>query len=238
MPVGKQVLIVEDDAVTAAVLRGMLLKLGAAAVVREHAASAWDALCAQAFDLVFLDLCLVDADGEGLLRRLRASPGPALPSAATPVVVVTGRHDLDSRVRLLDAGADQFVMKPFDVRELEALVRAVLRRRTRPERATEAGALELDAARRACTWRGRAVALTRAEYDILLCLARSYPQAVPVTGLLNDTGQGAGSVTALQVHIHHLRQKLDAGAIETVQGAGYRLAGTAAPQPLAGQASA
>jgi len=171
---GKEVLIVEDDPVTAVVLRGMLLKLGAAAVVRQDAGSAWDALCAQRVDLVFLDLCLADGDGESLLRRLRASSGTPLPDAGTPVVVITGRHDIESRVRLLDAGADHFVMKPFDLRELEALVRAVLRRRA-PKGGQVEGALELDAAGRTCRYRGRPVVLTRAEFDILLCLARSFP---------------------------------------------------------------
>jgi two-component system response regulator QseB len=235
---GKQVLIVEDDPVTAVVLQGMLLKLGAAAAVRQETGSAWDALCTQHFDLVFLDLCLGDGDGETLLRQLRSAAAPATHDPRTPVVVITGRHDLDSRVRLLDAGADQFVMKPFDLRELEAMVRAVFRRRILAGPAAERGELEIDAAERACTWRGRQVVLTRAEFDILLCLARSYPQAVPAAGLLKDAGDGALSATALHVHIHHLRQKLDESAIETVRGVGYRLAdgqlaGSGLQQPLA-----
>jgi two-component system, OmpR family, response regulator QseB len=221
---GKQVLIVEDDPLTAVVLRGMLLKLGAAAVVRQEAGSAWEALCAQPSDLMFLDLGLGDADGEALLRRLRGSAGTAPPAPGTPVVVITGRHDLDSRVRLLAAGADQFVMKPFGLRELEALVRAVFRRRGAPGGLVDRGELELDPVARACTWRGRQVVLTRAEFDVLLCLARSHPQALPAAGLLQDAGDRAPSATALHVHIHHLRQKLDQAAIETVRGLGYRLA--------------
>lgn len=235
---GKQVLIVEDDPVTAVVLQGMLLKLGAAAAVRQETGSAWDALCTQHFDLVFLDLCLRDGDGETLLRQLRCAAPPATPDPRTPVVVITGRHDLASRVRLLDAGADQFVMKPFDLRELEAMVRAVFRRRVLAGAQTERAELEIDASGRACSWRGRQVVLTRAEFDILLCLARSYPQAVPAAGLLKDAGDGALSATALHVHIHHLRQKLDEAAIETVRGVGYRLAdgqlaGSGLQQPLA-----
>jgi two-component system, OmpR family, response regulator QseB len=221
---GKQVLIVEDDPVTAVILQGMLLKLGAAAVVREPAASAWDALCAQPFGVVFLDLCPGVADGEALLLRLRASAGTKIPEPRTPVVVLTGRHDLDSRVRLLDAGADQLVTKPFDLRELEALVCAVLRRRAVAGQRVDCGELELDPVQRACHYRGRLVVLTRAEFDILLCLARSYPQAVPAGGLLKDAGAGEPGTTALHVHIHHLRQKLDQRAIETVRAAGYRLA--------------
>jgi len=236
---GKQVLIVEDDPVTAVVLRGMLLKFGAAVVVRQEAASAWDALCTQPFDLVFLDLCLGEAhgDGEALLRQLRASTGTSAPDARTPVVVITGRHDIDSRVRLLDAGADQFVRKPFDLRELEALVRAVFRRRALVAPALDGGLLKLDPEQRACHYGGRVVVLTRAEFDILLCLARSFPQAVPASGLLKGVGEGAASTTALHVHIHHLRQKLDESAIETVRGVGYRLAdgqvSDSALQPLA-----
>ena len=221
---GKQVLIVEDDPVTAVVLQGMLLKFGAAAVVRGEARSAWEALRARPFDLVFLDLCLGESDGEALLRQLRAGAPGGAPDPRTPVVVITGRHDLDSRVRLLDSGADQFVMKPFDVRELEALVRAVFRRRAAGGAPSERAELELDAAERTCTFRGHTVVLTRAEFDILLCLARSYPQAVPATGLLKDANDGAVRATALHVHIHHLRQKLHEGAIETVRGVGYRLA--------------
>ncbi|HET8746074.1 MAG TPA: response regulator transcription factor [Ramlibacter sp.] len=221
---GKQVLIVEDDAVTAIVLQGMLLKLGAAAVVRQGAGSAWQALCAQRFDLVFVDLCLGTGEGEALLRRLRAGteadpPAPA-PDARTPVVAITGRHDLDARVRLLDAGADQFVHMPFDLRELQELVHAVFRRRALagPQQ------FALDPVQRACHYRGRLVALTRAEFDILLCLARSWPQTVPAGGLLKDAGEGAPpGLTALHVDIHHLRQKLDVGTIETVRDVGYRL---------------
>jgi DNA-binding response OmpR family regulator len=221
---GKEVLIVEEDPVTAVVLRGMLLKLGAAAVVRQEAGSAWDALCARHFDLVFLDLCLRDSDGEALLRRLRAGAGTALPHASTPVVVITGRHDIDSRVRLLDAGADHFFMKPFDLRELEALLRAVFRRHAAAVPSTDSGGLELDGAQRACSYRGRPIALTHAEFDILLCLARSYPQAVPAAGLLRDAGPDAPGAVAVHVHIHHLRHKLAPVAIETVGGVGYRLA--------------
>jgi two-component system, OmpR family, response regulator QseB len=224
MPDGKQVLIVEDDPVTAVVLHGMLLKLGAAAVVRQEPAAAWNALCVQRFDLVFLDLSLGNHDGEALLRQLRSGTDSSRTDARTPVVVITGRHDLDARLRLLDAGADQFVMNPFDVRELQALVREVFRRRAPAGGLADHGALELDAVQRACHYRGRLVVLTRVEFDILLCLARSFPQAVPATGLLKDTGDGAPGVTALHVHVHHLRQKLHETAIESVRGAGYRLA--------------
>jgi DNA-binding response OmpR family regulator len=236
---GKQVLIVEDDPVTSVVLRGMLCKLGAVASVRQDAASAWDALCTQPFDLVFLDLChgAGEGDGEAVLRQLRAGTGTHAPDARTPVVVITGRHDIDLRVRLLDAGADQFVMKPFDLRELEALVRAVFRRRGVAGAPQECGLLEFEPGQRACRYRGRLVVLTRAEFDILLCLARCHPQAVPATGLLRGAGEGTPSATALHVHIHHLRQKLEEGAIETVRGVGYRLAdgqvADSALQPLA-----
>ncbi|GAB3771851.1 response regulator transcription factor [Ramlibacter monticola] len=221
---GKQVLIVEDDPVTAVVLQGMLRKLGAVAVVRDDAACAWKALCAQPFDLVFLDLCLGESDGETLLRQLRATGASGAPDPRTPVVVITGRADLDSRVRLLDSGADQFVMKPFDLRELEALVRAVFRRRSANGRLGDRAELELDAPGRSCVFRGRRVVLTRAEFDILLCLVRSYPQAVPAAGLLKEANDAPQRSTALQVHIHHLRQKLHEDAIETVGGVGYRLA--------------
>jgi two-component system response regulator QseB len=221
---GKLVLIVEDDPITAVVLEGMLRKLGAGAVVRHDAAAAWAALCAQAFDLVFLDLGFGECDGESLLRQLRVASGAGAPDAATPVVVITGRHDLDSRLRLLDAGADQFVMKPFDLRELAALVRAVFRRRAAAGPDSERGELELDHAQHACRYQGRLVVLTRAEFDILHCLARSFPQAVPASGLLKGAVDGALGATALHVHIHHLRQKLDENAIETVRSVGYRLA--------------
>jgi DNA-binding response OmpR family regulator len=221
---GKQVLIVEDDPVTAVVLGGMLLKLGAAAAVRQQAASAWDALCAQRFDLVFLDLSLGSHDGEALLRQLRGGAGDDATQARPPVVVITGRHDIDARLHLLEAGADQFVMKPFDIRELQALVGEVFRRRAPADGAPGPGELELDPVQRVCHYRGRLVVLTRVEFDILLCLARSFPQAVPATGLLHDAGDGAPGVTALHVHVHHLRQKLHHAAIETVRGIGYRLA--------------
>ena len=130
-----RILVVEDDAGIAAGLRTNLQQRGYAVDVCDGVASAWGALRAERFDAVLLDLGLVDGDGGDLLRRLRLSPAPGgaasaqvLPDPSTPVLIVTARDQVHQRIAGLDQGADDYLAKPFDMDELEARLRAMMRR--------------------------------------------------------------------------------------------------------------
>ena len=128
-----RILVVEDDAGIAAGLRTNLQQRGYAGDVCDGVASAWGALRSERFDAVLLDLGLADGDGGDLLRRLRLSPAPppgavhALPDPSTPVLIVTARDQVHQRVAGLDQGADDYLAKPFDMDELDARLRALLR---------------------------------------------------------------------------------------------------------------
>ena len=130
-----RILVVEDDAGIADGLRTNLQQRGYAVDVCDGVAAAWGALRAESFDAVLLDLGLADGEGSELLHRLRTSPprgdatgAPALPDPATPVLIVTARDQVSQRIAGLDQGADDYLVKPFDVDELDARLRALLRR--------------------------------------------------------------------------------------------------------------
>ena len=123
-----RILVVEDDVGIASGLRTNLQQRGYAVDVAEGIASAWNALRMERFDAVLLDLGLADGDGSELLRRLRMSPvaggaqPPALPDPSIPVLIVTARDQVHQRIAGLDLGADDYLAKPFDVDELDALM--------------------------------------------------------------------------------------------------------------------
>ncbi|HWC26460.1 MAG TPA: response regulator transcription factor [Solirubrobacteraceae bacterium] len=173
-------------------------------------------------DLVLLDLGLPDADGLALCAKVRRR-------FSIPVIVVTARGDLSSRVQGLHGGADDYVVKPFALAELLARMEAVMRRApVAPAAAVQIGDLTIDAAARVVEVAGRPVALTRKEFDLLAALARTPGSTVHRDRLLLEvwhSDYGALSRT-LDVHIATLRAKLGrAELIETVRGVGYRLAG-------------
>src|SRR4051812_45523289 len=119
-----RVLVVEDDEGIAEGLRVNLQQQGSAVDVAGSVKAAWAALRAEPFDLVLLDLGLPDADGSALLQRVRSAPAQGLPDPATPVLIMTARDEVASRIAGLDMGADDYVVKPFDAGELEARIRA------------------------------------------------------------------------------------------------------------------
>jgi two-component system KDP operon response regulator KdpE len=174
--------------------------------------------------VVLLDLGLPDLDGQEVLRRLRAG-------SAVPVVVLSARDQDAEKVQALDAGADDYVEKPFSVAELLARVRAALRH-ARPVSGTAsehftAGALELDMARRLVRVAGEAVQLSPREYALLTLLARDAGRVLTHRQLLTGIWGPAHihDVQYLRVYIGHLRQKLGAAAalLATEPGVGYRL---------------
>ena len=155
-----RILVVEDDTGIALGLKVGLRQRGYAVDVAGCLADAWSALCVEPFDLVLLDLGLPDGDGRSLLQRLRNSTGTAsLPDAHTPVLIMTARDAVASRIEGLDSGADDYVTKPFDADELEARMRALLRRATgRAQPLIIRGDLVLNPATRAVQLAGQPVA--------------------------------------------------------------------------------
>ncbi len=216
-----RVLLVEDDPMIGeSVARG--LRGDGYAVDRAlDAGEADTALRTQAYDLVLLDLGLPGGDGLQVLRALRAR------GDATPVLVVTARDAVASRVAGLDAGADDYVVKPFELDELGARIRAVLRRRAgRGEPLLRAGAVCLDPAAHRVTVGGAPVALSAREYALLRALM-DRPGAVLSRAQLEEKLYGwneAVGSNAVEVHLHALRRKLGPGVVRNVRGVGWTLA--------------
>jgi two-component system, OmpR family, response regulator QseB len=171
------------------------------------------------FDVVVLDLGLPDGDGMTLLSRWRKMH-------ATPILILTARDAVAHRIAGLEAGADDYMLKPFDLGELVARLHALRRRAAgRSSNAIEHGALSYDAAAGQVSLNGRLVELSRRELALLEALLQRPHHVLTVEQIGNHVyGLGAGvDSNALSVHIHHLRRKLGPRIVETVRGLGYRL---------------
>jgi DNA-binding response OmpR family regulator len=227
----RPILIVEDDPDIAESLRYNLERDGLATRVAETGekalAAALDAKNPPA--LVILDLMLPGMSGTELCRRLRREPL----TRRTPIIMLTARVSESDRLIGFDLGADDYITKPFSVRELMARVRAVLRRVDENSAARyEDGKLSIDFADMHVACDGRDVRLTRKEFALLATLAKSAGRVATRQRLLDDVWghQYYGDTRTLDVHIRRLRQKLDAcdTCIETVVGVGYRFVGCTA----------
>ncbi len=179
------------------------------------------ALANSVYDLALLDLGLPRRDGLEILKSLRRS-GKDL-----PVVIITARDSVADRVVGLDNGADDYLVKPFDLDELLARARAVIRRRDgRSSPEMSYGALTVDPARRLVTFRGARVELSAREFAVLEALMKE-PGAVVSREKLEDAVYGWGEEVgsnSIEVHLHHLRRKLRPQLIRNVRGVGYRIA--------------
>lgn len=175
------------------------------------------------YDLVVLDWMLPGQDGVALCRELRER------GSRVPILMLTARAEVGERILGLDAGADDYLSKPFDLGELMARARALLRRTQGNDNITlRVAGLVLDRLQRTATLEGRSLDLTAREFALLMHLAREAGRVVPRTELLAKVWQSSfdpGS-NVVEVHIKNLREKLGVGAslIETVRGSGYRLA--------------
>lgn len=219
-----RVLVVEDDDGIAQGLRTHLRQHGCAVDVAEGVATAWAALRAETFDIVLLDLGLADGDGAQLLDRLRHAPDSALPDPHTPVLVMTARDEVASRIAALDLGADDYVTKPFDPDELAARMRALRRRAEgRALPVLRCGDLEIDPAARTVFRAGQPVELSAREFGVLLALAEVRPRVLsrPQLEQRMYNFETPLESNAIEVHVHHLRRKLGEGAIRTLRGVGY-----------------
>ncbi|MFK0242028.1 MULTISPECIES: response regulator transcription factor [unclassified Microbacterium] len=222
-----RILIVEDDDRVAGALEAFLARSGYATARAADGAAALELLGADT-EVVLLDLGLPDIDGVDLCRRIRGR-------SEVPIVIVTARNQVAERIKGLRAGADDFVVKPYDVHELLARIEAVTRR-SRPMRPESdarvllhGGDLEIDLVARQMLVDGTPIELTRKEFDIIAVLARYPGVAVPKERLIrevwNTDWRGFGH--SLEVHVGAIRKKTGTrGVIETVRGVGYRLAGS------------
>ena len=212
-----KVLVVEDDPAVSIPLLAGLQRNG---IETEHVTYASQVIAAaQGVDVVLLDLGLPDGDGMEVLKELRRV-------SDVPVIIATARGDETDRIVGLELGADDYVVKPFSVRELAARVRAVSRRR-RVESNLETGRLLVDRNRHVVTLDGAAIELTAKEFDLLAVLAEEPGRAVTRQELFARVWDPVwiGTGKTLDVHIASLRKKLgQPDFIETVRGVGYRLA--------------
>jgi len=215
---GTSVLVVEDDPGIATQLVRGLSRDGYAV---DHVTTGRDALDRADPDVVLLDLGLPDGDGVDICRRLRQRSGVA-------IIVVTARGEEPERVLALDAGADDYLVKPFGLAELLARIRAVLRRVHPGGGMLTHGPLGVDVRARKVTVNGREVPLTPKEFGILECLATDPGRVVSRQEILESAWDAHwyGPTKVLDVHVAALRRKLGVpGLIEAVYGKGFRLGG-------------
>ena len=216
-----RILIVEDDAMLSDGLQVGLRLAGFSPEAVETCDDARHAMALDRFDALVLDLMLPDGSGLELLRELRGD------GSDIPVLMLTARDRLDDRVAGLDAGAADYVGKPFELPELSARLRALVRRaQGRAENLLEWNGLQLDVARMTGALDGRALSFSRREFSILAALMER-PGAILGKQMLEERLYGWQEdveSNTVEVHVHHLRAKLGSGFIQTVRGAGYRLA--------------
>ncbi|MBI5107327.1 MAG: response regulator [Rhodocyclales bacterium] len=220
-----RILLVEDDALLGDALEAGLKQAGHAVDWVRDGLRAETALAAEDYAAVVLDLGLPRKDGIEVLRGLRAK------KRSLPVLILTARDTVDDRIKGLDAGADDYLVKPFDLGELNARVRALLRRAGgQPAPVLTAAGLSLDPATRRVLAQGREVELSAREFALLHALMQYPGRALSRPQLeqhLYAWGEEIGS-NAVEVYIHHLRRKLGADAIRTLRGIGYVVAREAA----------
>ncbi len=218
-----RLLMIEDDHRLATMVRTYLGEAGHEVVVADDAARGLRHLERQPYDLVLLDLMLPDADGLEVCRRIRAA-------SAVPIIMVTAKGETTDRVVGLELGADDYLAKPFDPRELLARVRAVLRRR-----GTDGGAdlmrfgrLEIDRASRQVRVDGAERVLTARQFDLLVAMAERAGRVLTRDQLIDQVGaDGAETIDrSIDVHIAKIRAAIEDDAhrprrIITVRGAGY-----------------
>ncbi|HCA86928.1 MAG TPA: DNA-binding response regulator [Streptomyces sp.] len=228
-----RLLLVEDDDHVAAALSAVLARHGFAVTHARNGSEALQALLPDTgtpFGVVLLDLGLPDQDGFEVCGRIRKL-------TSTPVIMVTARADVRSRIHGLNLGADDYVVKPYDTGELLARIHAVFRRTVPGEEAEETaaggerepvrlGAVRIDLLTRRVSVRGVPVQLTRKEFDLLAALVQAGGDAITREALMESIWDTSwiGASRTLDVHVSALRTKLGRpGLIETVRGIGYRI---------------
>ncbi|MFL5672617.1 MAG: response regulator transcription factor, partial [Chloroflexota bacterium] len=224
------ILIVEDEHAVARGIQYALQQEGYEVAVARSGEEGLEIATRQAPDLVVLDVRLPGMDGFEVLRRLRAA------GAKMPVLVLTARDDEVDKVIGLELGADDYITKPFSIREFRSRVRALLRRAAAPragdrgqDEVIDAGELRIDVPRRTVEVRGEEVQLTFVEFELLRILAAAPGRVFSRRQLLERLRGGADyrEPRTIDVHVRHLREKIEADPHEpelilTVRGVGYR----------------
>ncbi len=215
-----KILLVEDDAMIGAAVQEGLRRAGFTVDWVRDGRAAELALAAESYGLMLLDLGLPKKSGLDLLTDVRRK------GATLPVLILTARDAVSDRVTGLDAGADDYLVKPFDLDELAARIRALSRRAAgRTQTVIEHGALVLDPSRHDVRLDGTQVALSAREYAVLEALLER-PGAVLSRSQLEERLYGWGEEVesnAIEVHIHNLRRKLGAELIRNIRGVGYMM---------------
>ncbi|MBS0041712.1 response regulator transcription factor [Shewanella sp. NKUCC05_KAH] len=214
-----RIMLVEDNELLA---QGICLSLAKLGMQVDHLNSYQQALLGvknESFSAIVLDLGLPDGNGKELLKAWRQQ------GVSIPTIVLTANTDFDTKLECLDMGADDYLGKPFDVRELAARIRAIVRRQYGLDHnILIIGALCIDLNTREVTFRDQNVLLSRREFQLLLELAQSAGRVLTRSQLEQLTyGWDEVGSNSIEVHIHHLRKKLANELIKTVRGIGYTL---------------
>ncbi|GAB6139730.1 two-component system response regulator PrmA [Methylosoma difficile] len=217
-----RLLLVEDDEILGDGLVAGLTMEGYAVDWLTNGRLADEALKVNSYDLIVLDWNLPDMDGISILKALRSRKNE------TPVMVLTARDTIPDRVMGLDSGADDFVIKPFELDEVCARLRALARRNEgRSAPTIEHRGIVLDPAAHQITWHGEKIELSQKEFEILSFLMSNIGKVVSRARLEETLYSWNSDIESntVEVHIHYLRKKLDAGLIRTVRGVGYIIDG-------------
>jgi len=217
-----RILVAEDDAVLAEAVQRSLRQSGHAVDWVQNGAQAEDAVQIENFDLLILDLGLPKKSGLDVLQRLRAR------DSRLPVLILTASDGVSERVRGLDAGADDYLAKPFDIAELEARVRALVRRgMSGASTLLRHGALAYDQVGRVARLNGEPLELSARELNLLEILLQRSGRLVSKDQLVSHLCEWGEEVSpnAIEVYVHRLRKKLEPGGVRivTVRGLGYSL---------------
>ncbi len=217
-----RVLVVEDIVDVGEAIVASLERMGHAVDWERDGQNADEVIRVQDYDLVVLDVMLPRLDGFAILKRLRQRKD------ATPVLVLTARSQIEDRVSALDLGADDYLVKPFDFRELEARVRALLRRQIGSStNLIECGGLCIDRAGRVAALAGRVLELTRRELTLLEILAARPGRVFPKDELMDQLFgfEDEPSENAIEQYIARLRRKITGAGVEirTLRGLGYQM---------------
>ena len=216
-----RVLVVEDDPMIGRAVVAGLHQQGYAVDWVRDGAEAELALGHAVYDVALLDLGLPRRDGLEVLKGVRRAKNDL------PILIITARDAVADRIAGLDSGADDYLVKPFDLDELLARTRAVIRRHGgRSQSEISYGALTLDSSRRRVLFQGTEIELSPREFAVLEALLKE-PGAVVSRERLEDAVYGWGEEVgsnSIEVHVHHLRRKLAAELIRNVRGVGYRIA--------------
>jgi two-component system, OmpR family, response regulator len=217
-----RILVAEDDPSLAEGVASYLRPLGHAVEVARNGADADAMLERERYDLLLVDVGLPRVDGFEVVRRLRARNQP------TPTIMITARDTLDDRIHGLDVGADDYLVKPFELAELAARIRAVVRRgQTAGAPLLTVGPLALDVESRRATLAGEALELTAREWAVLEVLLKRLDKVVPKEHILQaiSTWDDDLTLNAIEVYVSRLRAKLEPAniRIRTIRGFGYRL---------------